>query len=98
MLLQIFVANEVLATNEVGGIEGSDELIEKYEKLSKTGKLSKSRKLSKSQKLAKSRKELLKKRNLSNFNAKENEPSFLTPDVKTAFNHLWLAFTKASIL
>ena len=37
--LQVLVANKMLAANEVDGIEGSDELIEKCEKLSKTGKL-----------------------------------------------------------
>ena len=36
--------------------------------------------------------------NLPNFDAKENGPSFLTPNARTAFNHLRLAFTKASIL
>ena len=92
MSLQMLVANEVLATNEVGSIEDGDESIKKCEKLLKTGKLSKS------QKLAKSRKELSKSENLPNFDAKKNEPSFLTPNTKTAFNHLRLAFTKAQIL
>ena len=41
--LQVLVANEVLATDEVGGIEGGDELIKKCRKLSKTRKLSKSK-------------------------------------------------------
>ena len=36
--------------------------------------------------------------NLSNFNTKKNGPSFLTSDTRMAFNHLQLAFTKASIL
>ena len=36
----MLIANEVLATNEVGGIKGGDKLIEKYRKLSKTRKLS----------------------------------------------------------
>ena len=44
---QVLVANKVLATNEVGGVESSDMSIEKCEKLSKTGKSSKSQKLSK---------------------------------------------------
>ena len=92
MLSQVFVANNVLAANEVDDVEGDDKSIEKYRKLSKT------KKLSKFQKLAKSRKELSKNRNLSNFDAKENEPSFLTSDTKMAFNHLWLAFIKALIL
>ena len=39
---QMLVANEVLAANEVDGIEGGDKSIEKCGKLLKTGKLSKS--------------------------------------------------------
>ena len=92
MLLQVLVANGILDTNEVDGVEGGDKLIEKYKKLSKT------RKLFKSQKLAKSRKKLLKNKNLPHFDAKENGPSFLTLDARTAFNHLWLTFTKTPIL
>ena len=100
----MLVANEVLATDEVSSIEGSNKLIKKCGKLSKTRKSSKSQKLSKfqklskSQKLAKLKKELSKSGNLPNFDAKENEPSFLTPDTRTAFNYLWLAFTRAPIL
>ena len=92
MSSQVLVADEMLAADEVDGVEGGDELIEKYGKLSKTGKLSKS------QKSAKSRKKSSKSGNLPNFDAKENGPSFLTPDARTAFNHLWLAFTKNPIL
>ena len=33
-----------------------------------------------------------------NFNAKENELSFLTPKARAAFNCLRLVFTKAPIL
>ena len=80
------------------GVEGGNKLIEKYRKLSKIEKLSKFQKLSKSQKLVNSGKKLLKSGNLSNFNAKKNGPSFLTPNNKTAFNQLRLAFTKALIL
>ena len=32
------------------------------------------------------------------FDAKKAGPSFLTPKASAAFNHLWLAFIKASIL
>ena len=92
MSSQVFVANEMLTANEIGGVKGGNELIEKYKKLSK------GRKLSKSQKLAKSRKKLSKSGNLSNFNAKENGLSFLTLDTKIIFNHLWLTFTKAPII
>ena len=70
----------------------------KSEKLFKFQKLSKTRKLSKSQKSVKSRKKLSKSKNLPNFNAKENGPNFLIPNVRTTFNHLQLAFTKAPIL
>ena len=49
-------------------------------------KLEKSKKLSKSQKLAKSGKKLLKSGNLLDFNAKNNGPSFLTPEARAAFN------------
>ena len=88
----MFVANELLAADKVDGVEGGNELIKKCGKLSKTGKLAKS------QKSAKSRKELSKSGNLPIVNAKENGPSFLNPNAKTAFNHLRLAFTKALIL
>ena len=37
----MFIANEILTTNEISGVEIDDKLIEKYEKSSKTGKLSK---------------------------------------------------------
>ena len=53
--------------------------------------------MSKSRKSAKSRKKSSQSRNLPNFNTKKNKPSFLTPDTKTTFKHLWLAFTKAMI-
>ena len=88
----MLVANEVLVVNEVDGIEDGDKLIEKNRKLSKTGKLFKS------QKSAKSRKKLSKIENLSNFDAEKNGPSFLTFDIRIIFYHLWLTFTKASIL
>ena len=83
------IINKIFATNEVGSVEGSDKLIEKYEKLSKTGKSSKF------WKSAKSEKKLSKSRNSPNFNSKENKPSFLTLNARTIFNSLWLAFTKA---
>ena len=49
------------------------------------------------QKLFKSKK-LLKSSNSPKFNAKENEPSFLTPKARAIFIRLRLAFTKAPIL
>ena len=69
----------------------------------KSGKLSKSRKskskkMSKSWNLAESGKKLLKSGNSTNFDAIEVEPKFLTPDTKTAFHCLRLAFIEAPIL
>ena len=54
--------------------------------------------MSKSQNLAKSGKKLSKSGNSTNFDATEVGPKFLTPDARTAFNCLWLAFTEAPIL
>ena len=109
MSLQVLIANKVLTTEELDGIEGGDESIEKCGKLLKTGKLSqstklsksrksKSKKTSKSQNSAKSEKKLSKSGNLTNFNAMKDKPKFLIPNATTAFNRLWLAFTKAPIL
>ena len=88
----VLIANEVLSINEFGGVEGGNKSIEKC------GKFSKTRKLSKSRKLAKSGKKFSKIGNLPNFDTKKNESSFLTPNTRTAFNRLWLAFTKADFL
>ena len=63
----------------------------------KSGK-SKSEKTSKSRNSAKSGKKLSKSGNSTNFDATEDGPKFLTPDARTAFNHLRLAFTEAPIL
>ena len=92
----------MLAANEVDGVEGGDESIKKYGKLLKTGKLSRSRKskskkTSKSRNLAKSGKKSLKSGNLTNSDATEDGPKFLTPNARIAFNRLQLAFTKAPI-
>ena len=92
----------------------SDESIEKCGKSSKTGKLSKSgksksekssksgksksEKTSKSRNSAKSGKKLSKSGNLTNFDATEDGSKFLTPDARTSFNYLRLAFTEALIL
>ena len=48
--------------------------------------------------MAKSGKKLSKSGNLTNSNTTEDGPKFLTPDTKTAFNRLRLAFTEALIL
>ena len=100
---QVLVTDKVLAANEVDGVEGGDESIEKCGKLSKTGKLSKSRKskskkTSKSRNSAKSGKKLSKSGNSTNFDAMEDVSKFPTPDARTTFNRLRLAFTEAPIL
>ena len=59
-------------------------------------KLCKSQKL-KSEKLAKSKKPS-KRKNSLNFGIKKARSNFLISGAKTAFNHLWLVFTKALIL
>ena len=69
----------------------------KSRKLFKSGK-SKSEKMSKSRNLAKSGKKSSKSGNSTNSNAMEDGPKFLTPDTRTAFNRLQLAFTEAPIL
>ena len=69
----------------------------KSEKLSKSRKL-KSKKTFKSWNLAKSIKKLSKSGNSTNFDTIEDKLNFLISDTKTAFNCLWLAFTKAPIL
>ena len=80
----------MFASNKIGIIESSSKSIEKFVEL-KTGKSPKSQKLFKSRKLAKSEKKL-------SFDTKENKLSFLIFEARTAFNRLWLAFTKAAIL
>ena len=105
----MLIANKVLAANEVDGIKSGYESIKKCGKLSKTRKSSKFQKLSKSgksksKKTSKSRnsaklgKKLSKSGNSTNFDAMEDGPKFLTPDARTAFNRLRLAFTEAPIL
>ena len=76
----MLIANETLAANEIGDVEGDNKSIEKCEKLSKI------RKLFKSQKSAKLGKKLSKYGNLPNSDVKENGPSFLTLITKKAFN------------
>ena len=88
LIIKVLVTKGV-ATNEVGGDKSSGRL-KSVE--SKTGKLSKS------WKLAKSGKKLSRSGNLLNFSAKKTGPSLLSPDAKTIFNCLWLAFIKAPIL
>ena len=85
-----------------GKVDGFDvdengmEHAKKSGKLSKSGK-SKSEKMSKSQNLAKSEKKSSKNGNSINSNATKDEPKFLTPNARTAFNRLRLAFTEALI-
>ena len=76
----------MLANNKNSDIKGGDK--SKHVK-PKTRK-SESQKLSKFKKPSKSE-------NLPKFNAKKNEPNFLTPSTRKTFNRLRLAFTKAPI-
>ena len=69
----------------------------KSQKLFKSGK-SKSEKMSKSQNLAKLGKKSSKSGNSTNSDTMEDGPKFLTPNARTAFNCLQLAFTEALIL
>ena len=80
-----------------GEVDGFDVGGNGVKHIKKSGK-SKSEKTSKSQNLAKSEKKLLKSENSTNFDATEDRPKFLTPDTRTAFNRLRLAFTEAPIL
>ena len=80
---------EVVGFGVGGG--GGDEFAKK------SGK-SKGQKTFKSRKSAKSGKNSSKSGNSPNFGATEAGPSFLTPKARSAFNRLWLAFTKAPIL
>ena len=87
----------MLTAYEADDVGGSDRLNDgskcvepKPEKSAKTGNL-KGKKSAKSKKPSKSG-------NSPNFDAKEAGPSFLTPEARSAFNRLRLAFTKAPIL
>ena len=100
------LALEKIGDGEGGdGIDGGGVEIAKKSGKSKGQETSKSRKSAKSQKLSKSGiskgekpKKSSKSRNSPNFDAKDSGPSFLTPEARSAFNHLWLAFTEAPIL
>ena len=108
MSSQVLAANKVLgarmlAADEVGSVggggDGSSDGSKRVEP--KTGR-SESQKLSKSgnskgKKSAKSKKPS-KSGNSPHFNAKKAGSSFLTPEARSIFNRLWLAFTKAPIL
>ena len=83
--------------NKFGVNRNNVEHAKKLGKLFKSGK-SKSKKMFKSQNLTKLRKKLLKNGNSINFNATKDGPKFLTSDIRTAFNCLWLVFIEAPIL
>ena len=85
--------------NRFGVGRNGVEYAKKSGKMSKSRKLSKSKseKTSKSQNSAKLGKELSKSGNSTNFDNTEVGPKFLTPDARTAFNCLRLAFIEASI-
>ena len=80
--------------NSNGKINGFDISGNDAEHIKESGK-SKSKKMSKSQNLAKSGKKMSKSWNWTNLNAIEARPKFFTLDTRTAFDCLWLAFTKA---
>ena len=89
---------------EIDGFGGNN--MEHAKKLgkSKSQNWTKSQKLAKFQKLFKSRKSKgensknpSKNGNSPIFNTKNSGPSFLTPKTRSAFNCLWLTFTKAPI-
>ena len=105
MSSQVLAANEVLgarvlAADEVGSVGGGggDESSDGSKRVEpKTGR-SESQKSAKSRKSSKSGKISSKSGNSPNFGATESKPSFLTPEARSAFNSLRLAFTKAPIL
>ena len=106
---RVLAANDV-GNVDCGG-DGSSDRSKRVEpktrrsegqKTSKSQKSAKFRKLSKSgnlkgKKLARSKKPS-KNRNSPNFDTKKAGPSFLTPKARSAFNCLWLSFTKTPIL
>ena len=79
------------------GVDGGGVEIAKKSGKSKGQKTSKFQKSAKSQKSSKLGKNSLKSGNSSNSGATETGPSFLIPEARSAFNRLWLAFTKAPI-
>ena len=102
MSSQMLTANKVLGARvltadklgDVGGSDGSNDgskrVKPKSKKLAKSGN-SKCKKSVKSKKLSKTG-------NSPNFGATEPGPSFLTPEARSTFNRLRLAFTEAPIL
>ena len=98
MSSQVNAANDtlgarVLDANEISDVKGNCG----SKRVKPKARRSKSKKLFKSRKLAKSREKSSKSRNSTNFDAKDNEPSFLIPEAKAAINRLQLAFTKTPI-
>ena len=84
---------------EVDGIGGNGVEHAKKSRKSKGQKLAKSRKSSRSRKSkGEKSKKLPKSGDSLNFDAKNTRTSFLTPEARSAFNCLRLAFTKALIL
>ena len=82
----------------VGDGEGGDGVDGGGIEISKKSGKPKGQKTSKSRKSSKSGKNSSKSGNSPNFGATESGPSFLTPEAKSSFNRLRLAFTKAPIL
>ena len=101
ILSQVLATNEVLgamvlAANEVGDIEDDDRSNNKSKRIKPKPEKSAKSGNSKGKKLAKSKKPL-KSGNSPNFGATKPGPSFLTPEARSAFNCLRLAFTEAPI-
>ena len=95
----------VLVANEIVDVRSIDRLSDGSKRVEPKTRRSKSQKSAKSQKLFKSRiskgeklKKPSKNRNSPNFDAKNSGPSFVTPEARSAFNRLQLAFTKSLIL
>ena len=89
---------ERLTLEEVGDVEGGDGVDSSGIEITKKSEKLKGQKTSKSRKLSKSGKNSSKSGNSPNFGATEAGPSFLTPEARSAFNRLRLAFTEAPIL
>ena len=80
------------------GVDGGGVEIAKKSGKSRGQKMSKSQKSAKSWKLSKLGKNSSKSGNSPNSGATKTGPSLLTPEARSAFNCLRLAFTKAPIL
>ena len=97
-MLKTAASPERSTSEKVGDGEGGDDVDGGGVEIAKKSEKSKGQKTFKSQKSSKSGKNSSKSGNSPNFGTTETGPSFLTPEARSAFNHLRLAFTKAPIL